>query len=182
MIVTLCDLCGPDVAAHEQAAEPHSFTVDGLGPTVVDLCPTHYAEAVGPIAALLSEHGRRPNPEPAKTPAAPTRRGAVAPRPSDPDLRCLLCDHRARSAGSMDRHLRDHHGYVPPTSVYGPPVCPLCGHEAETQSGVAVHLGKGPTHPEVRTGNGILHTAWSMAMEQGDPHGVVAKRRGDLGL
>lgn len=185
LIITRCDLCDADTPNSDAAATPHSFTVDGGPVTVVDLCDEHTADVVSPLLGLLSEFGRKPNPEPTTT--APAKggkgkgKGQVAPRPTDLQLRCLLCTFTGRSASTIDRHVKSAHGYAPPSRMYGDPVCPLCGVACESATGVSVHLGKSPAHPELPPATG-LHYAWTLAMNTGDPHGVVAKRRAELGV
>lgn len=191
MILTLCDLCSteaaedsvsPDLATDK--GDPYVLTLEeGAAPRVIDLCPMHAHALLAELQAALDAHGRR-LPAPAAPARKPAGQGAGVGRPpstSGGPFACIVCGHRTGSGSGLVLHAQAHHDLQGAHALYGagPTVCPLCGDAKATALGVAQHARR---DHGVEEGDGAVHRAWAMAMDQGDPVGAVAKRRAELGL
>jgi len=175
-IVTLCDVClGEDARTEGRTVE---VTLDGKSRTV-ELCETHEAQLLKPLADVLAEFGAKAGAGTSHVVRTPRRRTADAGEPvirrgkepasGERDLECLACGASYASAAGLAGHYAAAHGQPARTTlsvVFGDR-CPLCGVTT-----AAKRLGRhtGGVH-------GLsMAQAFSEARSAGDGFGVVAER------
>jgi len=177
-IVTLCDPC----LADEVRAEGRTVEVvlDGKARSV-ELCVTHEAELLKPLADVLAEFGvkagtgtshvlRAPRRTGSTTTAPPGEATRTGKTPTGPrDLECLACGATYASATGLAGHLASEHGQPKAATLsvaYGDR-CPLCGLTAAPK-GLGRHTGGIHGLP--------IAQAFIEAGTAGDEFGVVAER------
>lgn len=159
-IITRCDVCA-------ELAEP---VVVALGRTerrvVVDLCPAHDVELVGPLRELLAAHARP------IVDAEPGTSSKPVALPADRPWQCLVCGQLSKTASGLKQHYRAKHG-VGLSELVPDLRCPVCSSTLETPTGLGAHAA---AHPGINPADGIVGLIRA-ATEAGDPHGVVAAMR-----
>jgi hypothetical protein len=189
-ITRLCDPClGEDVES-----DASQLVVNlGAGFKSLDLCDQHAALLAKPLLDAVTSYGvaaedtsRKAKPRNGSRAAASGARAAwlarqatAAPTTQGGDSGlyselCPLCDYGANAKSAIRRHVHSHApegvGLTPLGLVDS--TCPLCGMRAvgRANGSLVDHLTTAHAQPSVG------HAVWA-AVEEGDPHGVVAAMR-----
>lgn len=174
-IVRLCDPCLAEDASRVGGV---GLTVNlGDGPLVVDLCDSHLARLVKPLADVLGLYGvaegraartrkggtgrrRQPRATPAEGAAEVAEGGRAYP--------CPWCDYESAASSPFRRHVAEVHGLAGFSSWAGR-VCPVCGedHPPRGTNSMAAH---------VRDAHGLPSVARAVraGRDAGDPYGIDA--------
>jgi hypothetical protein len=182
-IIRLCDPCQADGEDNADAA-PVVVSL-GAGFRALDLCPTHAAQILKPVADALEAFGVRVDgPQTARK----TTRGAGYRPPmsgpvaaarrvegvADPSLRhlCPACAYGANAESAVRRHIQQVHGPRLTPITLADFTCPLCGerHQGRGKGSLIAHLAD--VHAQPSIGHAV-HAADA----DGDPYGVAAAVR-----
>lgn len=184
-----CDVCQRDEGAQVEG-QTLTMALDGK-PRALELCETHYAQLVKPLADVLAELGRKPDDgaaprkgsgAPRKAPGVPEaqagasvpqrgrkarQEGSQAPAHQEQDrdsYPCIICGKELTRSDIYRRHLGAVHGVS--ASVLQGDTCPVCGQGELSKMGVHVS----GQHADMGLANSAQALVW--ARDHGDPYGA----------
>jgi hypothetical protein len=162
-IAVWCDI---QFATDERVpGETVTVALNGAAPVEIDLCDDDRKRYVEPLAEILRQYGAPASHQGARSPARSSSDSRQGRPPSgDRHLQCLWCSATYAAQSGYLIHLRKRHGFDSLADAYGEQ-CPLCG---QSFGSLGAHTTR--SHEATQT------AAFILARDQGDPHGVVARR------